>query len=283
MPKQNLNAWIGREHQVEDSIPATPVRGMATLLNKDLSETEAATALPLLWHWLYFLDMPAQNRLANDGHAERGDFLPPITLPRRMWASSKVTFHQAIRIGSDSLKQSRISAIEEKQGRSGSLAFVTVQHEYYCDSALAVSEEQNIVYREASSAKAQSTGGKTAPASYDFQRQMTVNETLLFRYSALTFNAHRIHYDREYAMHTEAYPGLVVHGPLLATLLLDLLQAKLPERKITEFEFRALQPVFDIDSFSLCGQMPDDKHASQLWISNSQGHVCMEASATLAP
>ncbi|MCY4296414.1 MAG: MaoC family dehydratase N-terminal domain-containing protein [Gammaproteobacteria bacterium] len=289
-PAGNFDAWLGRTETRGDTIDPKPALGLAALLDWPdspvVSETPGAP-LPPLWHWCYFLETARQSEIAADGHARRGGFLPPIDLPRRMWAGGRFRFHHPLRIGESVIRRSRIESIEQKQGRSGPLAFVRVAHEYESPAGLAFSEAQDIVYRGAEPV-AGATGQaarKTAANDLeaDFQRETQAGAVMLFRYSALTFNAHRIHYDRDYARDIEGYPGLVVHGPLLATLLLDELLRQYPHRELREFSFRALAPVFDTDPLRLCGTRPGAGGECALWVANSAGSTCLRGEAKLPP
>lgn len=225
-----------------------------------------------------------QSQLARDGHAQRGDFLPPITLPRRMWAGSRITFHKPILIANDASKTSTIENITHKQGKTGELFFVTVKHSISQGKTLCLEEEQDIVYRSAPSGiqnTAQQRLTELAPDA-EFSQQMTADPILLFRYSAITFNAHRIHYDRAYASSEENYPGLLVHGPLLATLLMELFESRVQQAtELDEFTFRALSPVYDLTPFLLCGNSSGDLYS--LWISDESGAVYLSAQAKVKP
>jgi 3-methylfumaryl-CoA hydratase len=232
--------------------------------------------LPPLWHWLYFLPRHRQSELAPDGHAQRGGFLPPVSLPRRMWAGGRFEFHHPLCIGERITRVSRIADVTHKQGRTGDLIFILVRHEISDAAGLALVEEQDIVYRGHSS----SAPPPPAPPSALWSRTLRPDDVLLFRYSSLTFNSHRIHYDRRYAVETEGYPGLVVHGPLIATLLLDLVHRNLPQANVSRFSFRAVSPLFDTTSFTVCGQ-PDGNQV-RLWAKNETGGLAMEAIASLA-
>ena len=301
----NAAAWLGKTESRSELIGPNPAQGFAALLDRPAAAapTEPASPLPPLWHWLYFLEMTRQSEIAADGHARKGGFLPPIDLPRRMWAGSRFRFHHPLRIGETVTRRSRIDNIEFKQGRSGQLAFVRLAHEYDSPTGVAFSELHEIVYREALPAvdKSGSGGGvhpetSAAPApeapatklaqsapEADFERETRADAVMLFRYSALTFNAHRIHYDRDYVRDMEGYPGLLVHGPLLATLLLEELLGRCPGRELREFSFRALAPVFDTDDFRLCGRWPDAEGRCPLWVAKADGTSCIRAEAMLAP
>lgn len=273
----NLRQWIGRTERQEDRITLAPLRAMTALLDRDPATARNLPGLPPLWHWLFFHAPARQSELATDGHPRRGGFLPPVALPRRMWAGGRLRFHQELPIGEAVARDSTIDAIDLKQGRSGPLAFVTVSHQISCGGEPAISEAHDIVYREHAPGAAV-TAANAAPASSEFSRQYLLDATALFRYSALTFNAHRIHYDRDYATHKEGYPGLVVHGPLLATLLMELLREHRPGVRVTDFSFRALAPVFDGREFHACGRLPSAGSAA-LWIADHSGRLCMEATA----
>ncbi len=285
----NFDAWLGRTETCGDRIGPKPARGLAALLDRPGSPSPMAPGAPLppLWHWCYFLETARQSEIAADGHARRGGFLPPIDLPRRMWAGSRFRFHHPLRIGETVVRRSRIDGIERKQGRSGPLAFIRLAHQYENAAGLAFSEQQDIVYRGAESVAgaAAQAAGKTAEnePKADFQRETQTGAVMLFRYSALTFNAHRIHYDRDYARDVEGYPGLLVHGPLLATLLLDELLRQCPGREVSGFSFRALAPVFDTDPFHLCGTRPGAGGKCGLWVANSAGSTCLRGEARLSP
>jgi 3-methylfumaryl-CoA hydratase len=221
------------------------------------------------------------SQVGRDGHPERGDFLPPVPLPRRMWAGGRMRWHAPVHIGDALTRHSRIVSVAHKTGRSGELVFVVVRHEIHTDGGLALTEEHDIVYRASPG-----TAGEAAPASAPatstaaWQRTVVPDPVLLFRYSALTFNGHRIHYDRSYATQVEGYPGLVVHGPLLATLLVDLLRRERPDAALLGFDFRALRPVFDTAPFTLCGEPGAQSGRVELWVRDCEGALAMQAHAT---
>lgn len=263
----HLQQWIGKTETRTDSVTAAPVAALAATLDID----PPGEILPPLWHWLYFLPFDRQSELGPDGHAKRGGFLPPVDLPRRMWAGGRLEFHRPLRIGDTITRVSRIAGVKFKEGRSGPLVFVLVRHEIGNARGLALTEEHDIVYREHSSAV---TTPLSAPTDAAWERVIHPDDVLLFRYSALTFNGHRIHYDRRYATEVEGYPGLVVHGPLLATLLIGLVPAT-----VSRFEFRAVSPIFDTADFVVAGR-PRDAHTIDLWAKNASGALAMTATAT---
>jgi 3-methylfumaryl-CoA hydratase len=238
--------------------------------------------LPPPWHWTLCVPAARQSAIGPDGHPARGGFLPPVPLPRRMWAGGRLTFPQPLRVGEAVQRRSQVVSVEHKCGRSGELVFVLVRHEFHGALGLAITEEHDIVYRDLPVAGAPAPASTPAPAEASWQRDIAPDDVLLFRYSALTFNGHRIHYDRRYVTEVEGYPGLVVHGPLIATLLLDLLRRKLPDATIAAFEFKAVKPLFDIAPFSVHGQPEADGRTVRLWARDAEGWLAMSGVATLA-
>jgi 3-methylfumaryl-CoA hydratase len=275
-----LKTWIGRRETARDMITPVPVAALSATLDREDPPPLPGMALPPLWHWLYFLPTVRQSELGADGHALRGGFLPPVKLPRRMWAGGRLRFHAKLRVGEMVSRHSRIADVALKEGRSGRMIFVLVRHEITGDSGLALTEEHDIVYRDAATSDAAPPAPRPAPAEAVWRREIVPDDVLLFRYSALTFNGHRIHYDRRYVTGEEGYPGLVVHGPLIATLLLDLLRRHSPGT-VTAFNFRAIKPLFDTAPFTVCGA-PKPDGGALLWAQDETGAVAMEAEATLS-
>lgn len=259
-------SWVDRTETLEDVASASAVRQLAALLDRPIG----ADGIPEgrlfpLGHWLQFAPSAAQSELGTDGHPERGGFLPPITLPRRMWAGSKIAFHAPIGVGAKLVRTTTIESITPKKGASGELCFVILRHDVNADDVHALTEHQTVVYREAASqtkgesASALSIGAPSdAPSGWDWARTAQPDEVMLFRYSALTFNAHRIHYDRPYATEVEGYPGLVVHGPLSATLIVDGFLRERPDAQLTAFEFSARSPMFVNERLHVCGRSIGD-------------------------
>lgn len=274
----DLTDWVGRT--IETSCWLDPWRAYAmhaTLDATDAPPLEGA-ALPPCWHWAYFLDAAPSHELGPDGHPQRGGFLPPVPLPRRMWAGSRIEFFAPLVLGAAARKVSRVAAVEEKSGRSGRLCFVKVQHEIHVPSGLAIREEQDIVYRDVQRSDA-ATVAQDATIDARWQQPWAFDAPRLFRYSALTFNSHRIHYDRDYVTREEGYPGLVVHGPLMATVMLELVRMRCPDRSIRQFDFRAIAPVFDGQAIHAYGQPDGDR--VELWIRGGSGIVHMRGSVLL--
>jgi 3-methylfumaryl-CoA hydratase len=278
---EDLSSWVGRSETVHDTIGPTPVAALAATLDRDSEPTAQGTPLPPLWHWLYFLPLHRQSEIGADGHAKRGGFLPPVPLPRRMWAGSQFEFHAPIRVGDAVARTSTIADVTQKDGRTGKLVFVKVRHELRCNGAAqpALTEFHDIVYREAKQPGDVEPPPVTAAPGAPWQRSITPDDVLLFRYSALTFNGHRIHYDRQYVTQVEGYPGLIVHGPLIATLLMDLLRREAPQAHVASFRFKAVRPTFDGHPMRVNGQR--DGATVRLWAQDHEGWLTMDAVATL--
>ena len=278
---ENLKRWAGRSEAAADSVTPVPVAALRATLDLDQGAPRAGEPLPLPWQWLYFLPIHRQSALSENGHPRLGDFIPPVPLPRRMYAGGRMYMHQPLRIGDAIQRISTIADVSYKQGSSGPLVFLQIRHEISNQQGLAITETQDIVYREESRPGIAAPAAQAAPATQQWLREFQADPILLFRFSALTFNGHRIHYDYPYVTGVEGYPGLVVHGPLLAVLLLDLLQRQLPASQVREFSFRALHPVFNMAPFYLCGGLAGQQSAS-LWVRDADGVLCLSATAELA-
>jgi 3-methylfumaryl-CoA hydratase len=277
----DLSRWIGRQQQRVDRVGASPLAAWSATLDRDDPFPREGDAVPPGFHWCLFVPLARQSELGPDGHARRGGFLPPVPLPRRMWAGSRVRFLQPLHVGERVEQVSTIAKVESKSGRAGALVFVTVHHTIAGESGAAVEEEQDLVYREApgrGTAAPAAAAPEPAPAGA-FGRSIVPSDVLLFRYSALTFNGHRIHYDRRYATGEEGYQGLVVHGPLVATLLLDLVRRELPRAAVERFRFKGLRPTLDVSPFEVRGRPGDAPGQVLLWSTDDQGQTAMEAEA----
>jgi 3-methylfumaryl-CoA hydratase len=277
---ENLTDWIGRNETLHDTITAAPVRGLNATLDHPALPVDSGMPLFPLWHWLYFLPQHRQSEIGPDGHAKRGGFLPPVPLPRRMWAGSQFEFRSPLRVGDAVERKSTIADVTIKEGRTGKLVFVKVRHELRCNGAAdpAVIEFHDIVYRDAKK-PGDVDPPPTAATKGAWQREIVPDDVLLFRYSALTFNGHRIHYDRQYVTQVEGYPGLIVHGPLIATLLMDLVRRNAPDAQVLAFRFKAVRPTFDPHPFKVNGERMGDE--VRLWAQDHEGWLTMDATATL--
>jgi 3-methylfumaryl-CoA hydratase len=277
----DLKQWIGKTETLHDQATLAPLQALAATLDRDDPPPRPGDAVPPGGHWLYFLPLQRASGIGSDGHPKRGGFLPPVPLPRRMWAGSRIAFERPLRAGEAIQRESRIDDVSVKKGRSGTLVFVRVLHAIGTADGPAIREEQDIVYRAMPQPGDAAPQPLAARTDEQFSRRIVPDPVLLFRYSALTFNSHRIHYDRPYATGEEGYPGLVVHGPLIATLLLDLLRRSQPGRVVKAFEFKAVSPLIDSAPFEVCGRL-DDRTAT-LWARGPDGALAMQASAATQP
>jgi 3-methylfumaryl-CoA hydratase len=276
MTNSGLQAWIGRTDLRTDEILAFPAKAFAATLNQAGSTPwQPGADLPELWAWLYFLPLVPMSEIGSDGHPRRGGFLPPIALERRMWAGSRCVFHGALRIGDHAERISTILKIAEKTGKAGPMVFVTVRHEIRSAGHLVFEEEQDIVF--VAMPDRQVTPDPVPLPPCDWQETVAVDPVLLFRFSAITFNGHRIHYDRDYATKVEKYPGLVVHGPLQALMLFEAARRRTPGRRPARFEFRGIRPLFDQDAVTLNGRARDDGGVD-LFTGTAGGDMGMQAS-----
>ena len=271
-----LQDWIGRSWEVEDIVTPRLIASYRATLGSHLAATEGKAAPPAL-HWCLAPDIAEAGALGPDGHPARGGFLPPVPLPRRMWAGSDVRLIGAFATGDAVRRRSTIAKIEDKQGRSGPLVFVTVRHEWSNDVGPVVEEDQIIVYREAAGPGASAAPAPAAPPPAPHERKVVVDPVLLFRYSALTFNGHRIHYDFPYATGVEHYPGLVIHGPLQATLLLNF-AAAVHGRPPRDFSFRGVHPAIGTQKITLRAT-PRESGGLALEVLAADGHVTIKATA----
>lgn len=281
----HLQTWQGRSETLSDSLVPAPVHALAATLDQGDPPPAAGTELPPAWHWLFFLSHARASEIGPDGHPKRGGFLPPVPLPRRMWAGARLAWQadNPLRVGQQVERRSTIRSVTHKAGRTGELMFVLVEHQYHNAQGLALTEEHDIVYR------AEPAPGAPAPAPQQpplagqaaWSRRITPDPVLLFRYSALTFNGHRIHYDRKYVTEVEGYAGLVVHGPLIATLLLELLRRERPQARLARFDFRAVRPTTDLHPFSVHGKPDADGRTVHLWAQDHEGALTMQATAVL--
>ena len=274
-----LEDWIGRKESVTDVATAWPVAALHATFDRKIPPPAEGEAIPPGWHWLYFLETTPASELAHDGHPKRGGFLPPVPLPRRMWAGGRIEFPRPLRVGDRLRRDSEIVAVEAKQGKSGSLVFVTVRHTVYASGELAVIEDHDIVYREAAKPDDAPPRAKPAPTTARWRRSLVADEAMLFRFSALIFNAHRIHYDIDYVKE-EGYPALIVHGPLQTLLLLDLCREN--GVNVTKLDYRAQHPIFHTERMSVGGNPGQDGSSVELWTANGAGSYAMTGTAVIS-
>ena len=278
----HLQQWVGKSETLHDTVTALQVSGMSATLDRDDAAPQTGTELPPLWHWLNFFPQAPAREIGPDGHPKRGGFLPPVPLPRRMWAGSRLVWEEGnrLKVGDAITRTSSIESVTHKTGRTGEMVFVLVKHLISNAQGVCITEEQDIVYRAAAEPGAPAPAPTLAETGAPWRREITPDPVTLFRYSALTFNGHRIHYDRTYATQEEGYAGLVVHGPLIATLLTDLVRRQQPGAFIKRFAFKAVRPTLDLHPFWVNGQ-PDGKTVT-LWGNDHEGALTMQASAELA-
>lgn len=273
-----LSDWIGNTETAHDVVTAAKAAGMAALLDWDEPAPGPGAPLPAMWHWMFFSTTTRQSQLGVDGHPARGGFMPPVPLPRRMFAGSKATYHAPLRVGDAISRTATILSVEEKDGRSGPLVFVRVLFAISGPDGLAIEDEHTIVYRE------EPSGAPPVPPKADLSgaawtRTITPEPVMLFRYSALTFIGHRIHYDRPYATGVEFYPGLVVHGPLIANLMSEQVRIESGGRPIASYSFRAISPLYDVAPFTIAGIPDEDGGGCALVAVNADGGLAMQAHA----
>jgi 3-methylfumaryl-CoA hydratase len=275
----HLRQWIGRSNEASDIVTAQLVKGLRATLFMEIGEPRSGDAAPFTAHWCLAQPVYPMSELGPDGHPTRGGFLPPVPLPRRMWAGGELEFFEPLRVGDEMTRTSRISDVTMKTGSTGVLCFVSVEHLIKTPRGTAIRERQDIVYRDISTAQPPaSTTTATPPPSAQHRESHMADPVLLFRYSALTFNGHRIHYDRDYVTKVEGYPGLIFHGPLQAAFLVEL-AAKLHGGKAPrKFSYRGVQPLFEGSEFSVNANETDN--GMELWTASSAGQPTMKGTAT---
>jgi 3-methylfumaryl-CoA hydratase len=272
----HLRQWIGRSTQASDIVTAQLVKGLRATLFQEIGEPKPGDAAPWTVHWCLAQPVFPMSALSADGHPTRGGFLPPVPLPRRMWAGGALEFLDALRVGDETTRTSRISDVTTKTGSTGVLCFVSVEHLVTTPRGTAVRERQDIVYRDMSTAPA---AAKPAPPPVAKHRESHMADpVLLFRYSALTFNGHRIHYDRDYVTKVEGYPGLVFHGPLQAAFIVEFAAKLHGGTAPKKLSYRGLQPLFEGSEFSVNAN--DIAAGMELWTANSAGQPTMKGTAT---
>lgn len=276
---EHLRSWIGRSREMRDTVTPRLVNEFRATFTGALAPVPEHEA-PLALHWCLAPETPAADALGPDGHAAKGGFLPPVPLPRRMWAGGEIETLASLRVGDEVVRRETVSDVVAKEGRTGSLCFVTVRHDYETSRGLAIRERQDIVYREAVPPGGQVNAPQpsTPTGVPERVRAVDATTTLLFRYSAMTFNGHRFHYDYPYATEVEGYPGLVVHGPIQASLLFNCAAETLgcvPGK----FRYRGVSPMIAGQTFQVAGRQDGDAFAGATL--DARGAVCMTAAANL--
>jgi 3-methylfumaryl-CoA hydratase len=273
----HLRQWIGRSTEASDIVTAQLVKGLRATLFLEIGEPKGGEAAPFTVHWCLAQPVFPMSELGPDGHPARGGFLPPVPLPRRMWAGGELEFLDALRVGDEVTRTSRIADVTMKTGSTGVLCFVSVDHLITTPRGIAIRERQDIVYRDVSAAPSAPVKPVAPPPAQHRESHMA-DSVLLFRYSALTFNGHRIHYDRDYVTRVEGYPGLIFHGPMQAALLVEF-AAKLHGGAVpTKFSYRGVQPLFEGSDFSVNANAAGA--GMELWTANSAGQPTMKGTAT---
>lgn len=273
----HLKGWTGRSEERRDTISPWLVDAYRATFDMEGAAARDGEPVPQGLHWCLALPTAPTAQLGPDGHPARGGFLPPVPLPRRMWAGGRVRFIDDLRVGDSITRTSIVKSVALKEGRTGPLVFVLVEHRVETARGLAVSEEHDIVYRGLEAPAVRPGGQVKAAEASDVSRVIEPSAPLLFRYSALTFNGHRIHYDRSYTMEIEGYPGLIVHGPLQASLLLAL-GAEAAGRPLQSFDFRAVKPLFDLAPFTVAAKRGGE--GFDLWAADAAGERTMSARAS---
>lgn len=273
----HLKQWIGRTTEASDIVTAQLVKGLRATLFQEIGEPKQGDAAPFTTHWCLAQPVFPMAELGPDGHPTRGGFLPPVPLPRRMWAGGELEFLDALRVGDESKRASRITDVTVKTGSTGVLCFVSVEHVVTSPRGIAIRERQDIVYRDIGGAPAPAKAAAPPPAAQHRETHIS-DPVLLFRYSALTFNGHRIHYDRDYVTKVEGYPGLIFHGPLQAAFIVELAARLRGGRPPKKFSYRGLQPLFEGGEFSINAN--DNGADMELWTANAEGQPTMKGTAT---
>jgi 3-methylfumaryl-CoA hydratase len=273
-----LRQWIGRTSEASDIVTAQLVKGLRATLFMEIGAPKLGDAAPWTVHWCLGQPVFPMSELGPDGHPTRGGFLPPVPLPRRMWAGGELEFFEPLRVGDEMTRSSRISDVTMKTGSTGTLCFVSVEHLIKTPRGTAIRERHDIVYRDISSTQAPAPAKPSAPPAAQHRESHMADSVLLFRYSALTFNGHRIHYDRDYVTKVEGYPGLIFHGPMQAAFLVEFAAKLHGGTAPKKFTYRGVQPLFEGSEFSVNAN--DTGNGMDLWTANSDGQPTMKGTAS---
>jgi 3-methylfumaryl-CoA hydratase len=282
MSAVNLRDWIGRKEERLDVADLRSTHQLHAALGRKDAAPKLGDEVPPAWHWMWFTATDDRDALGRDGLTGEAGFLPPVPLPRRMWAGSRLRVHAPLKVGQEIRKRAEIVDIAERQGKTGKLIFVSQRYSIFAGDRLAIEEDFDSVFREDAAPGAPVQQPPAAPQGAVWSRTIDPDPVLLFRYSAVTFNGHRIHYDQPYATQVEGYPGLVVHGPLTATLLMELARDANPGRRIVTYSFRAVSPLFLPGGFTVNGKPDDVGKGIQMWAENANGCLAMQANVSFA-
>jgi 3-methylfumaryl-CoA hydratase len=278
LPAEDYSHYVGRMESRSAIIDPERVAALANTLDLSSAPIEGED-LPAGWHWIFFNPFVRRSELGGDGHPRKGGFLPDVGLPRRMWAGGRIRYLMPLAVGERAERVSEILSVTPKSGKAGRLVFVTVRHRVMAGGDLCVEEEQDIVYREPPQSNSAAPAAQPAPSDPDWSEVVVPDPVLLFRYSSLTSNGHRIHYDAPYAREEEGYPNLVVHGPLISCLLQGLAQRSKPDRRLARFDFRAVSPLFVDRAFQVEGEYSDAEGSTRFWAKGPEGNLAMTAEA----
>ncbi|MGE0747745.1 MAG: MaoC family dehydratase N-terminal domain-containing protein [Rhodospirillales bacterium] len=276
----DYSSWIGRTRTEEGFCRAYPSDMLNATLDRDDAPLKNGDAIPPGWHIIYFYELVKLADTGRDGHARLGTFMPPVPAERRMWASTSMTFHRPLKVGEHLKKVTTIRSIESKDGGQGPLTFVTLRNEIFGDGTLATTDDHTTVYRGPADPNAPPPAPRPAPGKAVWRRTIHPTTVLLFRFSALTMNSHRIHYDLDYVRDVEKYPGLLFHGPLTMVMLLDLFRREKPQAELKTFKVRAVSPLYHTADFTVEGEPAADGRSAKLWAMNPAGALAMQADAT---
>ena len=275
---EKLKQWIGRRESDLDYVTIPAVHRLAATLDRDDPLPKLGDALPAGWHAILFSRVVRQGQIGADGHPQRGNFLPPVPLPRRMFAGKRITIHAALRVGDEVRRESTIKDVSLKQGRTGQMVFVTVATDISSSRGVAISEEQDIVYREEPAPNAPAPTPQPAPNNAAWQQTVTPDPVMLFRFSALTFNGHRIHYDHPYVTQVEGYPDLLMNGALTTLLVFELARAY-AATPLKYLSSRNVRPMFVNRPLVVCGKPSADGKSAKLWVMDDQDALALSATA----
>jgi 3-methylfumaryl-CoA hydratase len=275
---EKLEQWIGRSEADTDHVTIPAVHRLAAMLDRDDRMPKAGDLLPVGWNQILFPRVARHSQLGPDGHPARGDFLPPVPLPRRMFGGKRVTFREQLRVGDEVRRESVIRGVTLKKGRTGQMVFVTVQTDIYSPRGLAITEEQDIIYRDNPDPKAPPPPPQPLPGKAVWMREVTADPMMLFRYSALTYNGHRIHYDWRYVTKEEGYPDLIVNGGLQTLLVFELARTH-ASTPLAYVSSRNVRPLFVNRPFTVCGEPSADNQTAKLWVADQDGAPTLIADA----